>query len=117
MAQVLAELADLMEERAMTVAAQAADDKEAWLRRLGTPPTTKTARRRWLREVRTVAAYRDRYNVEGQRVLGEPGTKHRKLDAARAEQAIRRARAIAEEGANRQDGRRHTLGSAGRAIR
>ena len=67
--------------------------------------------------MRTVAAYRDRYKVEGHRVLGEPRNEAQKLDAARAEQAIRRARAIAEEAANREDGPSHTLGSAGRAIR
>ena len=91
------------------------EEKAPWLKRLGIPPTTATARRRWLHEVRTVAAYRDRYKVEG-RALGAPQNEAQKLDAARAEQAIRRARAIAEDAANAQDGRSRALEARGRAI-
>ena len=100
MAKALAERADLMEGRAMTLAEGAVEEQAAWLKRLGTPPTTATARRRWLHEVRMVAAYRDRYKVEGRRAPGEPRNEAQRLDAARAEQAIRRARAIAEDAAN-----------------
>lgn len=116
MARALTERADLMEARAMTLAEKAAEDKAAWLKRLGTVPATADARRRWLHEVRTVAAYRDRYGVEGRRVLGEPKTEAQKLDAARAEQAIRRAQAIADDPASAQEGRRQTLESQGRAL-
>jgi hypothetical protein len=66
--------------------------------------------------VRTVAAYRDRYRVEGRRVLGEPRSDAQKLDAARAEQAIRRARAIADDAAKNQEGLSRTLESGGRAL-
>jgi hypothetical protein len=104
MAKVLGELTDLMEGRAMTLAERAVEDKASWLKRLGTPPTTATARRRWLRE------------VEGRRALGAPANEAQKLDAARAEQAIRRARAIAEDTANAQDGRSRALDARGRAI-
>ena len=79
MATALTERADLMEARAMTLAEKAVEDKAAWLKRLGTAPATAAARRRWLHEVRTVAAYRDRYKVEGRRVLGEP--KDRRAEA------------------------------------
>lgn len=116
MAKVLAELTDLMEGRAMTLAEKAAEDKEPWLKRLGTVPTTEAARRLWLHEVRTVAAYRDRYGVGGRRVLGEPRNVAQKLDAARAEQAIRRARAISEEAACARDGRSKTVEQQGRAL-
>ena len=85
MANVLGELANLMEGRAMTLAERAVEDQASWLKRLGTPPTTATARRRWLHEVRTVAAYRDRYKVEGRRTLGAPQNEAQKHDAARAE--------------------------------
>ena len=117
MATALTERADLMEARAMTLAEKAVEDKAAWLKRLGTAPATAAARRRWLHEVRTVAAYRDRYQVEGRRVLGEPKTEAQKLDAARAEQAIRRARAIADDAASAQEGRSQALESHGRATR
>lgn len=116
MSRVLGELAVLMEGRAMTLAEKAAEDRALWLKRLGTPPTTEAARRRWLHEARTVAAYRDRNNVDGRRVLGEPKNEAQKMDAARAEQAIRRARAIADDIASAQDGRSRTLELRGRAI-
>ena len=116
MAKVLSDVADLMEGRAMALAEKAVEDKAPWLKRLGMAPTTEAARRRWLHEVRAVAAYRDRYSVDGRRALGDPQNEAQKLDAARAEHAIRRARAIAEDAANPQDGRSRTLGSRGRAI-
>lgn len=116
MAKVLAELEDLVEGRAMELAEQAASEKAPWLKRLGTPPTTEAARHRWLYEVRKVAAYRDRYKVEGRRTLGEPKNEAQKLDAARAEQAIRRARAISDDAADAQDGRSRTLEARGHAI-
>lgn len=116
MAKVLSDVADLMEGRAMALAEKAVEDKAPWLKRLGMAPTTEEARRRWLHEVRAVAAYRDRYSVDGRRALGDPQNEAQKLDAARAEHAIRRARAIAEDAANPQYGRSRTLGSRGRAI-
>jgi hypothetical protein len=60
--------------------------------RLGTQPATEAARRRRLHEVRTVAAYRDRFEVEGRRTLGEPRSVAQELDTARAEE-----RTIAED--------------------
>lgn len=116
MAEVLTDLAALLEGRAMALAEKAVEGKAPWLKRLGPPPKTEAARCRWLHEVRTVAAYRDRYKVEGRRTLGEPKNEAQKLDAARTEQAIRRARAIAEDAANAQDPRSRTLESRGRAI-
>lgn len=86
----------LMESRALAQTAKTVEADEPWLKRLGTPPTTDAARSRWLSEARTVTAYRDRYKVDGRRTLGEPRTAAQKLDAARAKQAIRRARAISE---------------------
>ena len=100
----------------MTLADKAVEDKAAWLKRLGSVPTTGAARRLWLHEVRTVAAYRDRYGVDGRRVLGEPKNVAQKLDAARAEQAIRRARTISEEAVGTQDGRSRTVEQQGRAL-
>lgn len=116
MAKALADRADLMEERATTLAEQALEAEAPWLKRLGVCPTTDAARRRWLHEVRTVAAYRDRYRVEGPRVLGVPRSDAQKLDAARAEQAIRRARAIAVEAGAVGEGRTRTVEQRGRAL-
>jgi hypothetical protein len=116
MAAALTERANLMEVRAITLAEHAADANSPWLKRLGPMPATDPARRRWLNEVRTVAAYRDRYQIDGHYALGEPLTDAQKLDAARAEQAIRRARAITEDATNSQDGHRRTLGPTVRVL-
>jgi conjugative relaxase-like TrwC/TraI family protein len=86
----------LMEARAMALAVHAVKADEPWLKRFGTPPKADTARGRWLDEVRTVAAYRDRHHVDTYSTLDEPRSEAQKLDAARAQQAIRRARAIAK---------------------
>ena len=103
MMTALAERQALMESRAVALAANAAEAEESWLKRLGIP-TRNAARSRWLNEVRTVAAYRDRYRVDGRSVLGEARTAAQNLDAARAQQAIRRARAIAEDTRPTQNG-------------
>jgi hypothetical protein len=87
----------LMETRATTLALQAVEADEPWLKRLGTPPKAGAARTRWLDQATTVAAYRDRYQVDTSSALDEPRTEAQKLDAARAQQAIRRARAIAQQ--------------------
>jgi hypothetical protein len=117
MMTALTERQTLMESRAAALAANAVEAEEPWLGRLGTPPTTHAARSRWLNEVSTVAAYRDRYRVDGGSALGECRTEAQKLDAARAQKAIRRAWAIAEredafrvESGHNVDLQRRTLG-------
>jgi conjugative relaxase-like TrwC/TraI family protein len=106
MLKALAERQTLMESRAAALAANAVEGEESWLNRLGTPPEADAARSCWLNEVRTVAAYRDRYRVDGRCALGEPRTVAQKRDASRAQKAIRRARAIADQ--------EDALGSKGR---
>ena len=101
MAEALRERAYLIEERAMTLAQSAIDLDAAWLKRLGAAPTNEVAHDRWLREVGSVAAYRDRYGIAARTGLGaDPATDAQRRDAGRAEQAIRRARSIARESAD-----------------
>ncbi len=116
MATALAERHELMEARALALAGRAVETGEPWLKRLGSPPETDPSRERWLHEVRTVAAYRDRYREDGRSALGDPRTNAQKFDAARAEQAIRRARAIADQAVAKQDGRSPVVQGRGRAI-
>ncbi|WP_460808590.1 MobF family relaxase [Nocardioides salsibiostraticola] len=97
MASALEERQVLIEERSLASAEAALEHGEPWLRRLGEPPTELDARQRWLREARTVAAYRDRYRVGDRTALGDdPRTDAQKRGAAHASHAIRRARAVAE---------------------
>ena len=107
----------LIESRATALAESVVERNEPWLRRLGPPPTVDAARRAWLHEVTTVAAYRDRYQVSERSTLGaEPRSDAQMLDAVRARRAIQRARAIAEEFAGHSD-RSLTVTAEARAIR
>jgi conjugative relaxase-like TrwC/TraI family protein len=94
----------LMEARATALADKAVEAGEPWLKRLGTPPATDAAGTRWLDEVRTVVAYRDRYQVDTSGAWDEPRTEAQKHDAGHAQQAIRRARVIAQQEAATQSG-------------
>jgi conjugative relaxase-like TrwC/TraI family protein len=94
----------LLEARATALADKAVESDEPWLKRLGTPPSTDAGRTRWLNQVRTVAAYRDRYQVDTSSALDEPRTEAQRLDAAQAQQAIRRARAILQQEAAPRSG-------------
>ncbi len=89
MAQALSERDQAMEERARTLADQAVGTGERWVQRLGAPPPTPARRERWIREVSTVAAYRDRWHITGQSVLGKHG------DASSIEQKGQYQRAMA----------------------
>jgi conjugative relaxase-like TrwC/TraI family protein len=70
MAQALAERDRAIEERSWTLAVQAFESRESWIRFLGSQPREPDRLEQWLHEVSTIAAYRDRWNVKGQRPLG-----------------------------------------------
>jgi len=71
------------------LAEEAIAARHAWLRPLGAPPSDPAKQERWLREVSTIAAYRDRWHIEGQRPLGAvPGRED-------LEQTVQRKRALA----------------------
>ena len=107
MADALRERAHLIEDRALALAASAVETDAGWLKRLGPAPDDDAERRRWMREVATVAAYRDRYGISARSALGEePATVAQRRDAGRAEQAIRRARSTSKAEAAEIDHRR-----------
>ena len=89
MARALAERDQAMEARARTLAVQAVERCESWVRRFGIPPAAPVRREHWMREVSTVAAYRDRWHISGQSVLGKQG------DVSSTEQVGQRQRALA----------------------
>ena len=89
MAEALAERELAMGERALTVAAQAIEAGAAWVQRLGSLPSDPSRRARWVREVSTVAAYRDRWHITEQRSIGA------KSDVGSTEQMGQRRRALA----------------------
>ena len=65
MARALTEREQAMELRARTLANQAIEAGHGWVQRLGPAPDHPGHRARWLREVSTIAAYRDRWHITG----------------------------------------------------
>jgi len=108
MARALAERDRAMEDRARTLAEQAVEAHHGWAGRLGAPPSDPTRRERWMREVSTVAAYRDRWHITGRRPVdadADAGSIEQKTQRQRAQIAIERAVAISRiETDQRQSG-------------
>ena len=70
MVQALIERDGAIESRALILAEQAVERDAGWARRLGQPPTDPTMRAAWMSRVRVVAAYRDRWGIGGQFLVG-----------------------------------------------
>ena len=105
MAQTLGELAELIDQRATALASQAIQESQPWVRRLGPPPTDPTRRAAWEQQVRTIAAYRDRYGLTGGDPLGPaPSGQGQRLDYQRADTATRQAQATASDRAQHRRG-------------
>lgn len=98
----LTERERLITERAQHLAQTALAEHHPWTAALGNAPTGRT-RAVWLRQVATIAAFRDKYQITDPRPLGsEPTTATQRIDAARANAALERARALAStRGRNR----------------
>jgi conjugative relaxase-like TrwC/TraI family protein len=96
-ARALTDRADAMNSRARVLAEQATLAGAAWIRQLGTPPAEPARREEWLREVSTVAAYRERWSVSGRDpVDAKRSSIERMGHEKRAEQAAERAKRIAD---------------------
>jgi len=107
--RALTERADLIEQRAVALIDTAISDDAPWLRELGRMPSGLTAER-WRTQVRIVAAYRDRWRITGEAMLGgEPDTTNQRIDRARAEAAVQRARALSRPVGRGQRGVERTV--------
>jgi conjugative relaxase-like TrwC/TraI family protein len=96
MTHALTELQDLIEHRATVLATGAVADRAAWLQDLGPAPSRAADRAAWERELSTVIAYRDRYNITTPTALGPAtGTQLQRTDRQRADAAVRRAQRYA----------------------
>jgi hypothetical protein len=112
MARALAERDQAMEERARTLAEQAVGTVDSWAQPLGAPPAGSARLERWMREVSTIAAYRDRWHITGQSALGKQGDANSIEQAGerqRAQAAAVRAMAISNAGAEQQTGPSHVV--------
>jgi len=65
MARGLQERAEALQRRAQELAERAIDQSPLWLRQLGARPSDPLSRERWLEAVKTSAAYRERWNING----------------------------------------------------
>lgn len=113
MQRALTERAELIEQRAAALVDAAVAEQAPWLRDLGSMPSG-LASDRWRAQAIVVAAYRDRWGVTSDVAIGtEPDGTNQRIDRARAEVALLRARAIALPNA---PGRRGPERAAGRTL-
>ncbi|MGA2306573.1 MAG: AAA family ATPase, partial [Acidimicrobiales bacterium] len=109
MARALAERDHAMQTRARVVAIQAIESGQPWAKALGTIPADPARRARWVREVSTVAAYRDRWHITGDESVGsavDDVSSEQAMQRRLAEGAASRARAVshgARHGQQRDD--------------
>lgn len=101
MRQALTERQELIEQRAATLLDEAVAAREPWTAQLGPKPIESRKQAAWLNVARTIAAYRDRYQItDDQHPLGPEAQNtnvKQKIDAARAQGALTQARLIAAE--------------------
>ncbi|SFV22622.1 hypothetical protein SAMN04487966_104232 [Micrococcus terreus] len=98
MRQALTERRDLIETRAGTLLDTALAENHEWITKLGVQPKQARAAQPWRNAARTIAAYRDRYGVNGPAPLAAPAeAESRKLDTARARAALDRTRSLEGE--------------------
>jgi conjugative relaxase-like TrwC/TraI family protein len=84
MARALTERDRAMQARARSVANDALESGQPWAKALGAIPEDPERRARWVREILTVAAYRDRWHITGNETIG------RAVDGASSEQTVQR---------------------------
>ena len=68
--QALQERRTLIEQRARSVTMTALEDRQPWTLQFGRPPADPVRREDWLRRLDTIAAYRDRWQVSGNAIMG-----------------------------------------------
>lgn len=95
MRQALTDRHRFIEARAAALTEQAIAENSTWVRALGSKPDDPRKQKAWNTHARTVAAYRDRYQITSTDPLGPAtGGIEQTIDHARAAQAIQRARTL-----------------------
>ncbi|MFT8538129.1 hypothetical protein [Bifidobacterium aquikefiri] len=91
MRQALTECQNLIERRAATLLDKAITAREPWTARLGPKPDEPRKQAAWLKAARTIAAYRDRYQISDNYPLGpkfRDTNVRQKIDSARGRAAL-----------------------------
>ena len=107
-----------MEMRAWTLAHQAVEARLDWVQGLGPPPDDPGHRARWLRDISTIAAYRDRWRITRQETLGgrnDHKSTEQAIEFQRGLSAAAHARAITYEVAANQMSATHDVETRSRA--
>jgi len=95
MEQSLTERREQIRQRADAVLNQALMEIQEWVLAVGEKPAEAEAAATWRRQARTIAAYRDRYDITGNEPLGTAtDSDAQKIDAARAHAALVRLKGI-----------------------
>jgi len=69
--QALEDRRTFIEQRARSLALEAIENRQPWAMRLGQPPADQDRRAEWLRQLETIAAYRDRWQIKTGAMLGD----------------------------------------------
>jgi hypothetical protein len=102
MARALDERRTLIERRAREVATTAVENRQPWAAQLGLPPMETNRQELWLRRLDTVAAYRERWGITDQTILGtcEPTSLEQEAQRRLAQSAVEGAVSIARDRAS-----------------
>jgi hypothetical protein len=92
MQQALDQRQAMIEQRGLEAARIALANGEAWTRQLGAPPHDSHARRRWMRSIATLAAYRDRHAMTGSASVSRSNDSNPNPDDILAKAALDAAR-------------------------
>jgi hypothetical protein len=93
MKRALDERRAMIEQQAREVAQTAVEHRQPWAKKLGGPPANPTKREAWLRQLDTIAAYRERWQINGSNILGQANPTGLEQETQRrlAQQAVERA--------------------------
>ena len=69
--QALIEREHAIEQRAIALAERAIEERAKWVQLLGQVPSDPAHQAAWLANVATIAAYRERWNITGNTVIGK----------------------------------------------
>jgi hypothetical protein len=79
----------LIEQNARTLVLNAIQREDSWIASLGRPPADPVRREAWLRRLDTIAAYRDRWQVSGDAILGaEPRSREQMVQWQAGQRAV-----------------------------
>jgi hypothetical protein len=94
--QALQDRRALIEQRTRSLTMSALEDRQPWATQLGRPPADPVRLEDWLRRLDTIAAYRDRWQVSGNAIMGgEPRSREQTAQRQARQRAVSAALEVA----------------------